>query len=66
MRYVSRSEVRYSGADLTEVEKIDGLIDDTVSAFGSLNGHGSFDHPTSGADSKPRESIEVRTLLYFD
>ena len=32
-------EVRYSGADLTEVNKIDGLIDDTVSAFGSLDGH---------------------------
>jgi len=30
-------EVRYSGADLTEADQIDGLVDDTVSAFGSLD-----------------------------
>ena len=30
-------EARYSGADLTDVEQIDGLVDDTVSAFGSLD-----------------------------
>lgn len=30
-------EVKYSGADLTESDQIEGLVDDTVSAFGSLD-----------------------------
>ena len=30
-------EVQYSGADLTEPDQIEGLVDDTVSAFGSLD-----------------------------
>ena len=30
-------EALYSGADLTDVEQIAGLVDDTVSAFGSLD-----------------------------
>jgi 3-hydroxybutyrate dehydrogenase len=30
-------EVRYSGADLTEADQIEGLVDDTVSAFGSFD-----------------------------
>lgn len=28
--------------------------------------HGSFDDPTSPADAPPRESIEMRTLAFFD
>ena len=28
--------------------------------------HGTFDDPNSGPDSAPRESIEIRTLLFFD
>ena len=28
--------------------------------------HSAFDDPTSPADSKPRQSIEVRTLAFFD
>lgn len=30
-------EVRYSGADLTEPDQIEGLIDDTIAGFGSLD-----------------------------
>ena len=28
--------------------------------------HGTFDDPNSGPNAIPRESIEVRTLLFFD
>ncbi len=28
--------------------------------------HGTFDDPASGPESVPRESIEIRTLLFFD
>ena len=30
-----------------------------------FSAHGAFDDPNSPADAPPRESIEVRTLVFF-
>lgn len=40
----------------------DSLTDGTA----RWTAHGSFDDPNSPTDARPRESIEVRTMLFFD
>ena len=40
----------------------DSLTDGTA----RWTAHGSFDDPNRPPDAKPRESIEIRTLLFFD
>ena len=38
---------------------------DSDRAGARFTAHSAFDDPTSPADSRPRESIEVRTLAFF-
>jgi len=40
----------------------DSLTDGTA----RWTAHGSFDDPNSRADAPPRESIEIRTLMFWD
>ena len=41
-------------------------FDSARSGAARFSAHGAFDDPQSPADAPPRESIEVRTLVFFD
>ncbi|MBR0646017.1 CmcJ/NvfI family oxidoreductase [Plastoroseomonas hellenica] len=40
--------------------------DSAIDGRARLSAHGAFDDPTSPPDAPPRESIEVRTLVFWD
>ena len=53
---------RMAGDEVVLLKCYDSNTDGTA----RWTAHGTFDDPASGPDSIPRESIEIRTLLFFD
>jgi hypothetical protein len=41
-------------------------LDSNTDGTARWTAHGSFDNPNAPADAPPRESIEIRTLYFFD
>ena len=53
---------RMQGDEVVLLKCFDSLTDGTA----RWTAHGSFDDPNRPPDAKPRESIEIRTLYFFD
>ncbi len=52
--------------EAVELERREGNPRVTIELAIRVTLHTAFDDPTTTADAEPRESIEVRVLLFFD
>ncbi|MPY70257.1 MAG: methyltransferase [Alphaproteobacteria bacterium] len=53
---------RMETGEVVLLKCFDSLTDGTA----RWTAHGSFDHPDTPADAPPRESIEIRTMMFWD